>query len=410
MTCARKRNCGQKEGVTGIFSFVTLYPNMSLVDSPPSVNPSASVIGQKRPRTDEVDDDVCPTPIELNVEHENESLTMYVPIKGTQVDLFSIFNNEPGSQMTEVMLRHIQSVLETYFAYDRLYFTIQLTEEGKNMELGYFETDIQTLHRTDPTFIELYLNPYIFYIFANNNIISLKTQDTAGNYFYPPAYCHIGGQSHPPQHGIHEDGTDMTSLTFLDSEMTTELIFNIPKESLEFTGRCKPIFRFLSTGKLYTLSFNNKLMLHSEPCEARELPYAGQVGEFELIRRELNRNLPASRKPVCWDRSKQRKVILLLVNPNRDTFQITPHKFTHPITEFMAYQNKNAPTLIELSDTAIKSLMTETHLAGFQLSGGVKKRRRTLTRKRPKTKKQRTRRKKSTNRCRRYRRYCSNHH
>jgi hypothetical protein len=230
-----------------------------------------------------------------------------------------------------------------------------------------------------------YFFPYLFYIFANNkiNLDEHERKIFKVEMFHP--YATSDGAT-----GIHKDETVRTCLTYVDSPLSTELAFDVENLGLQWLT-CSPIFRFDTHNALYTLCFNDKYMLHSIPIYEEEGKLAEEVnvfdtnyvmrenGEFldfiengELINRFLK---PEYRKKIAT--YEKRKVVSCFIEseveiPHDDNPKKTM-KITFPISVFYDYKIPYEEETIELSEGAIKTILTTPRLGKMRTLGGRKR-------------------------------------
>jgi hypothetical protein len=180
-----------------------------------------------------------------------------------KIHLFNIFNFKPTMKGvdTHKLFLKLYDILFNEVK-ESLSFIIFINDEGKIEIQAIFDDDAAKLFKS---YLKPYFLPYLLYIFANNKI-DLNEEDG----LFDISIQKVNNEGSPALSGIHQDRTERTCLTFVDSQVSTELAFNLKELKLKGT-ECSPIFRFNTKHNFYTLCFNDEYMVHTIPIWEDEI-------------------------------------------------------------------------------------------------------------------------------------------
>jgi hypothetical protein len=232
-----------------------------------------------------------------------------------------------------------------------------------------------------------YLLPFICYILKNTHI-DLKI-GIVMRIPHPSNFSLVAG--------IHKDDSIYTCITYINSIVTTEIAFDVEKIQLDWLT-CSPLFRFDTLGKLCTLCFRDKYILHSIPIYEEEGRRPSQLNEFEdndMIE-EIDENgnpiITFSSDPYIFLKQLHRKKIQRSTT-NRKILGCFFYPVENYATDFSdkqtilirkddmkKYKIKLMQEKIELSQDTVESIRTSANIGSFDFKGGQHK----------KTKKQKT--------------------
>jgi len=342
----------------------------------------------------------------------DENLYMYLKKEGeTEIPLFNIFNFKPQSGIPNIdFLNEFHAALCQYedptfknrsarLSHKHEFFIYKTTDEGRvnihiigKNKMSRLPSIITLFKSLNERYFETHFKKYLLYILANTklNLDSLKESEMYDFNIENP----YGNSDIEPF--IHKDNTEYTCITYVDSPVTTELAFDNTEQDLAWID-CSPLFRFNSTKKLYTLCFNDKLMIHTIPTYEHE-PISGFTDVVDS--REIK--IPKNRKDIS--RPENRKIIPCFINivdreiiKRDDEFHTSWFtsdnsedriEFVVDFDELQNYKVELEEEQIQLTSDVITSIIKEPSLGKIPFTGGRKSRTRKTkkTRKNSKTK------------------------
>lgn len=214
----------------------------------------------------------------------DENLYMFLKDEGKVIPLFSIFNFIPNPKAisNRDFFEEFYTFISNEFHEDHPH-SFKITKKGSNIEIKtlllekskpyrdkFTKEQIDGLVQKYETYMDSFFIPYIFYILANSKI---DLDDPEGYTFDFSHPFNVSGLS-----GIHKDYSMFTCITYINSPATTELAFDVAE--IKWIA-CSPLFRFENTGKLYTLCFNDQLMIHTMPIYEEEGKDRAETNAFE---------------------------------------------------------------------------------------------------------------------------------
>ena len=192
------------------------------------------------------------------IDVDDENLSVYLKTNGDfVVPLFNIFRyrNELGN----TFFADLHRMMMLYQGGDAngINFLFRKNDSGKVELIWNFKHIQKQLPETREEYKNFVINhcvPYVLYLLANNKVpvtekyklMSIKTANFLDSF------------------GIHRDGVHTLCLTYIHSQCSTELAFDVKKKELSFI-ECSPLFRFRTEDDIYTLCINDTLMVHSPP-------------------------------------------------------------------------------------------------------------------------------------------------
>jgi hypothetical protein len=238
-----------------------------------------------------------------------------------------------------------------------------------------------------------YFFPYILYLFANGKLNPRERflYDISLQYNHPDAVSLTG---------IHEDNTTYTSLTYINSPVSTELAFDDKLISkLGLSKDISPLFRFDTSNSLCTLWFIDKYVKHTVPVyevegkKTEELNNFGNSGDFmtesvegsnsflvfenpEPFGTRKSYSKPLSRKKI--PPPEKRKVIMFFVEraffkPDSRLISKNPMG-TFPLSVLEDYKLDYPDVNMELSKEVIDTILTQPTLGQTKFIGGKTRR------------------------------------
>jgi len=333
--------------------------------------------------------DVCLTePIIMG----NENISMFLKKGRKEIPLFNIFNfspNEHGikhsdffSDFHEIISRRDYVFgLSDFYVHkpnaDEIEISIKMTFSIFTKKAGFDMNEHLPL-------LNEHVFPYILFIFANNTVDLDEMNEDGERKIY-----NIEIQN-PTSHGenasgAHKDDTVCTCLTYVDSPVSTELAFDIEGLDLEWLT-CSPIFRFDTSDKLYTLCFNDRLMVHTVPIfeeegkDVSELQFFVEghtVSEENGIIKHGDPNnpeyvfiKPKNRKKIA--RPEVRKVMGCFI---KNDSAVPDDAFTvrFPISKLLDYKMSYEKEKLPLSEKQDDEIIENAMLGTVKMVGGKSK-------------------------------------
>lgn len=377
----------------------------------------------------QITSDVCSLePIEV----KNENLFMYLEKdKDHVIPLFNIFSfkSKPQGIQTKTFFEEFYNIcFDEFDVKHHHYFNISLSRDSEltvDCIFSEFAHPItkEFISNYETKYLTRYFIPYIYFILANAKI------DLVVDKKYNIYLSHPTNKS--PVSGFHKDQSVRTCLTYVNSPVSTELSFDVDTIDLDWLT-CSPLFRFNTTRNLYTLCFNDDLILHTVPLyeddklspsklnpfeeyetfRIREEPGRGKVGVLgvkqlasegrdvyqlnekgELLKLEEKERVNSRGESLSLDRDDSNRVEVLIPNnrkkirENKDRRIIVsfitngfvnesekPYPTTIKITESLdvlfEYKINSPEERIKLTNDAVKSILTENNLGKLELTGG----------------------------------------
>jgi hypothetical protein len=315
----------------------------------------------------------------------DENVSMYLKTGPTnEQHLFNIFNfkvQPNGIRDPNFFINFYNVFFETLGKNDVHTFYLQ---KNDNNELEIYVDLIYSEAKYKPI-LNTFFFPYLLYIFANNKI----DLDEGDDRIFKIEMFHPYATSDNPS-GIHKDNTVHTCLTYVDSPLSTELAFDVEKTGLHWLT-CSPIFRFDTSDSLYTLCFNDQFILHTIPIFEEEGKLPEEVNEFEpnykmrengefidyIENGELERRFlkPEHRQKIA--KYQNRKVLACFIESDVEI----PHaenpkktmKTSFPISVLDGYRIQYEEEKIELSEDAVRTILTMPRLGKMRTLGGRKR-------------------------------------
>jgi hypothetical protein len=227
-----------------------------------------------------------------------------------------------------------------------------------------------------------YLLPFICYILKNTHI-DLKI-GIVMRIEHPFNFSNIAG--------IHKDDCIYTCITYINSIVTTEIAFDVEKIQLDWLT-CSPLFRFDTLGKLCTLCFRDKYILHSIPIYEEEGKRPSQLNEFEG--NDMIEKIDENGNPIITflsDRYIFSKQLHRKKIQHSTTKRIILGCFFYPVENYATdfsdkltekilirkddmekYKIKLMQEKIELSQDTVESIRTSANIGSFDFKGGQHK-------------------------------------
>jgi hypothetical protein len=313
----------------------------------------------------------------------NENVYMYLKrSEHEEIPLFTIFNFK---ETTENIIKSTKFFNDFYKAFYGLkrhphgnYFTflIQIDRTGQ-ITIKYNKNNI-----TNSDNIQLYSEyfyPYIFYILANCKFTLTGNSRYVINILHP--------KTEPSLVGLHKDDTIRTCLTYVNSPVSTELVFDEDIINLDWL-KCSPIFRFDTSDKFYTLCFNDKYIYHTPPIYEKEGETIQKTNELEIedeiVRKDdkfylkdydadgiVREQLIPKRRQLVPEH-KNRKVLMCFIDEPSKTINISDYKLgtTINMVDLESYKLHHKEEKIELTEKSIQIIMNEEYLGAVKQKGG----------------------------------------
>ena len=210
--------------------------------------------------------------------------------------------------------------------------------------------------------------------------------------------------------GIHKDNSIYTCITYINSELTTELAFDTNTIQLEWL-KCSPLFRFNTSGQITTLCFSDNYIVHTVPIYEEEGTDLSQLNKLDdnytMIEEpddektylkfgyhldEESETSPIKPINVFYKHEHRKKIKTpdkreILVSAIfeferldfdvRDIFKPIRNEFYEissiSIDELQKYKIDLVKEKIELTEDSIQIIRTTKTLGDFELMGGKKK-------------------------------------
>lgn len=274
----------------------------------------------------------------------------------------------------------------------RMFCRIQLVDNKLHI---YAHTEI-----IENVVLNEYVFKYIFYILINNNI-DLKRGITI-QIVHPRGFSEFSG--------IHKDNTIHTCITYINSELTTEIAFDTDAIELKWL-KCSPLFRFNTSKQITTLCFSDSYIFHTVPIyeeEGKDPSQLNKLDEYETMREETvdgksylvfgdflksTSTQPSHRfyKPLSRQKttSPEKRDILscMMYDYDYTPYYISRLDFNQqpPIIvdfdEIKRYRVDSIKEKIELSEESVELIRVSKKLGDFQMWGGKNKKRPNRTKK-----------------------------
>jgi hypothetical protein len=240
----------------------------------------------------------------------------------------------------------------------------------------------------------------MLYILANCKFVFTENSRYVINILHP--------KTPPSLAGLHKDNTIRTCLTYVNSPVSTELVFDEDIINVDWL-KCSPIFRFDTSNKFYTLCFNDEYINHTPPIyeeEGKSIQKTNELeSEDEIIRKDgkfylknidedepsygstREQLIPKHREFV--PEPETRKVIMCFIDDVSETINVLEYKpgTTISIADLEQYKIQYQEEKIELTQDSIRIIMEEEYLGKAKQKGGKNTRKRKNTRRKRKTKK-----------------------
>ena len=263
----------------------------------------------------------------------------------------------------------------------------------KIKETSYESVDYLDIEYTDYNVESSYLLPFIFYILKNTHIV-LKE----GMVIHIPHPFNFSNIS-----GIHKDNSIYTCITYINSVVTTEIAFDVENIQLDWLT-CSPLFRFDTVGKLSTLCFRDRYILHSIPIYEEEGKKPSELNEFD-DQEEMIEDIDENGNPIIMfssdlyiyskqlhrqkiQRATNRTILACFFYPmNYYTPELTEQIFIRK-DEMEKYKIPLMQEKIELSEHTVETIRTSAKIGSFEFRGG--KHKKTKRKNNPRKNKKRT--------------------
>jgi len=294
----------------------------------------------------------------------NENVYMYL-MGEEEIPLFNIFN-----------FSRTQFIRSTDFFVEFYDFLCSL-EIPERDGYYYFLIDVQP----GQIVINTTLNPcpegfyaYISYILANCKLNLTEIRQYQISILNPMRSFELDLEA-----GLHKDSTIFTCLTYVDSPVSTELVFDI--EALNAAGvdwlECSPIFRFDTTGKFYTLCFNDNYFYHTIPIyeeEGKTIKKANNLsfkvtrsnGKFDLPDGDVREQIIPKYRTLV-PKPDIRKVLICFLEDVKEM-----EDYVYGITIPVKLRRRNEEK-IELTHDSINVIKNEEFLGRVRQKGGSRK-------------------------------------
>ena len=290
------------------------------------------------------------------------------------VNIFTFKENE--GILKDVFFTNLYDYMKRHIMKDRPIYIkiIEISDESGDYLSIVFHKNIN-----DSDFKNTYLLPFIFYILKNTHI-NLK-KGIVIYIAHPYNFSSIAG--------IHKDYCIYTSITYVNSTLTTEIAFDVENINLDWFT-CSPLFRFDTVGKLSTLWFSDKYILHTIPIYEEEGKDPSELNEFaddDTMIEEIIDEKPQisfAYDPYVFlkqlHRQKikaptERKILSCFFyevdNVNDEDFDRTQMLIRKD--EMEKYKIQFMQEKIELSEDAVESIRTSANLGSFEFRGGKHK-------------------------------------
>lgn len=323
----------------------------------------------------------------------NENVYMYLKRgEHEEIPLFTIFNftplhveNTQSVSTTENTIKSSKFFNDFYDAFHGLkrhplgnYFTFLIKFKRNNQIIIKYDKNNIT-NPDDMLLYSKFFYPYMFYILANCKFNFTVNSQYIINILHP--------QTEPSLAGLHKDDTIRTCLTYVNSPVSTELVFDEEVINVDWL-KCSPIFRFDTSDKFYTLCFNDEYIYHTPPIYEEEGKPIQKINELEnedeiirkdgkfylkdydadgIVREQL---IPKHRQHV--PEPKKRKVLMCFIDEPSETINISEYKhgITITMSEIEHYKLLQQEEKIELSESSIRIIMEEEYLGNVRQRGG----------------------------------------
>jgi hypothetical protein len=359
----------------------------------------------------------------------NENVYMYLNTdSGEEIPLFTIFNFHPKSSKSRTKksassrpTTTISPIKDALF-FERFHAVLRQLDEGHSDELtvnfsivvnATIEVPSISIHyfdyfrvdniRDNKLFVEFFY-PYVLFVLANSKMNFEKNAQYYLQIDQPRVTRSILA-------GFHKDDTLRTLITYVNSPVSTELVFHEEAINASVTSSskrppvpwlsCSPIFRFDTRDNLYTLCFNDKYMHHTPPIyeeEGKPL-YETNIletpddlqriidskGEKMRTTHEIDGKhvtkehpIPKSRRFVSFVKSNRMTIASFIFDADTTNYGIYKIQLkdgiTIPISELEQHKMGYQEEKIELTEDSIRIITEEEYLGTVRQTGGSQKR------------------------------------
>jgi hypothetical protein len=358
----------------------------------------------------------------------NENVYMYLNVdSGKEIPLFTIFNFHPNSSKSRTQksvsshpkTTTISPIKDAHF-FERFHAVLrQMDERVRHLTVNfsiavhatkevpsisiYYYPDFGFYNITDNKLLVKFFYPYLLFVLANSKMNFEKNAQYYLKIDQPSVTNFVTA-------GFHKDDSLRTLITYVNSPVSTELVFHDEAINARVTSSsktpsvpwltCSPIFRFDTRDKLYTLCFNDKYMHHTPPIyeeEGKPLYETNILETPDNIQRIIDSKgekmkttqlingkhvpkeypIPKSRRFVSKLKTN-RMTIASFVYEGEDEDGIGEDNLedgiTIPISELEQHKMRYQEEKIELTEDSIRIITEEEYLGTVRQTGGSQKR------------------------------------